>query len=372
MLTLEKFLSSLDIESNLREIVIAFSKGCILIEKELNNYDKINSIKVGQNASGDIQKPIDIRSNHCIISCLEKTKGIYHLTSEEEDETRLMYQGSTNPFPENIYSVAFDPLDGSDNVDCNGGVGTIFGIYKEQNEDIQRGENIVCSGYAIYSNPVVFVVTFGDGVYEFKLKKQNVFVKNDRNLVIPPNPKRVFSGNIGNVSKWSEKDKKFINWITSEKDRYTFRYTGCMVFDIHRILSQGGIFIYPSDTKNLNGKLRLYYECMPMAFIVESANGIAFDGAKRILDNIVKTSHQRTPIYIGCKRDVTIYKYSDQTIRKNFVIETFRGSGSEEFSVDEGDIIRDYVILNDKNWARITSMEGKKGIIPTKCLFLEN
>ena len=369
---LKKFLSSLNIEPNLIDIVLSFAEGCILIHKELNSYDRINSVKLGRNISGDIQKPIDIRANYCIISCLEKTKGIFYATSEEEDETRLMYRGSLFPFPENIYSVAFDPLDGSDNVDCNGGVGTIFGIYKEINEGHQHGNNLVCSGYAIYSNPVIFVVTFGDEVYEFKLTKDGSFSKTAKNLVIPSFPKRIFSGNAGNISKWKEKDRNFFNWIVSEKEKYTFRYTGCMVFDIHRILCQGGIFIYPSDNKNENGKLRLFYECMPMAFIVEAANGMAHDGKKRLLDNYVLSPHQKTPIYIGCKRDIIIYKHFYQIDRKNFIIETYNGSGSDDLSVDEGDIVKDYTVLNDKRWSRVTVMGGKTGVIPTKCLFLEN
>ena len=363
---LENFLSSLGIEPNLRGIVLSFSEGCILIQKELNNYDRINSVKLGHNVSGDIQKPIDIRANHCILSCLENTPGIFYVTSEEEDKTKLMYSGSLSPFPENIYSVAFDPLDGSDNVDCNGGVGTIFGIYKEINEEHQHGNNLVSAGYAIYSNPMIFVVTFGDEVYEFKLSKEGVFIKTGKNLVIPATPKRIFSGNAGNISKWDEKDRNFFNWVVSEREKYKFRYTGCMVFDIHRILCQGGIFIYPSDSKNKNGKLRMFYECMPMAFIVETANGMAYDGRKRLLNNYVLAPHQKTPIYVGCKRDITIYKNFYQINKKNFVVETYRGSGSEELSVDEGDIIKDYVILNDDSWTRITSLDGKIGIVPTK------
>ncbi len=367
---LRDFIVSLDIEPNLVEIVMGFSEACVMIEKELNTYDRTNSVKLGHNISGDIQKPIDIRANHCIVSCLQKREGIFYLTSEEEDKTRLMYNGPLNPFPENIYSVAFDPLDGSDNVDCNGGVGTIFGIYKEINEHCQNGENLICSGYAIYSNPVIFVITFGEEVYEFKLNKDQIFTKTHKNLCIPGNPKRIFSGNAGNITKWIEKDRNFFNWLVSEREKYTFRYTGCMVFDIHRILCQGGIFIYPSDSKNKDGKLRMFYECMPMAFIVEAAGGMAYDGKKRLLDNYVVTPHQKTPIYIGCKRDITIYKYFYQIDRKNFVIETYRGSGSEELSVDEGEIIKDYTVLNDDRWTRVTSIDGKTGLVPTKCLFL--
>ena len=368
---LKNFLNSLEIESNLRDIVTSFSRGCILIQKELNSYDRINSVDLGHNMSGDIQKPIDIRANHCILSCLENNEGIFYLTSEEEDRTKLMYNGPLNPFPENIYSVAFDPLDGSDNVDCNGCVGTIFGIYKETNEEFQYGSNLVCSGYAIYSNPMIFVVTFGEAVYEFRLNNDGVFMKTSKNLVIPYNPKRIFSGNPGNISKWCEKDRNFFNWIVSEREKYTFRYTGCMVYDIHRILCRGGIFMYPSDSKNKNGKLRMFYECMPMAFIVEAANGFAYDGKKRLLDNYVSTPHEKTPIYIGCKRDITIYKHFYQMNRKNFVIETYKGSGSDDLSVDEGDIIKDYTILNDDRWTRVTDMNSNSGLVPTKCLFLE-
>ena len=239
------------------------------------------------------------------------------------------------------------------------------------NEECQHGKNLVCSGYAIYSNPVIFVITFGEEVYEFKLKKDRNFIKSHKNIEIPSKPKKIFSGNSGNISKWCEKDRNFFNWIVSEREKYTFRYTGCMVFDIHRILCQGGIFIYPSDSKNKKGKLRMFYECMPMAFIVEAAKGMAYDGNKRLLDNHILVPHQKTPIYIGCKRDVTIYKHFYQMNKKNFVIETYRGSGSEDLSVDEGDTIKDYTILNDNTWTRMTSVDGKSGIVPTKCLFLE-
>jgi len=373
MLDLENFLSAKKINTGLKKIVLAFSKGCVLIEKELNNYEKTNSIEIGKNFSGDIQKPIDIRCNNIILSCLNNLDNIFYLTSEEEDRTVIKYRGPLNPFPENVYSVAFDPLDGSDNVDSNSCVGTIFGIYKEINEKFQHGRNIVCSGYAIYSNPTIFVITFGDEVYEFKLKNNEIFEKTSKNLVIPNIPKKIFSGNVGNISKWGEKEKSFYNWVISEREKYTFRYSGCMVFDIHRILCQGGIFIYPKDNKNINGKLRIYYECIPMSFIVEAANGISTDGEKRLLDNFIFEPHQRTPIFIGCKRDVIAYKYFPDNILKksNFVIESFNGSGEDELSVDEGELIKEYQILSDKKWSRVTSGSGKIGIVPTKCLYLD-
>ena len=304
-----------------------------------------------------------------IISCLEKTKGVFYLTSEEEDRTKLMYNGPLNPFPKNIYSVAFDPLDGSDNVDCSGGVGTIFGIYKERNEHCQSGQNIVCSGYAIYSNPVIFVLTFGEEVYEFNLRRDN-FIKTPKNLVIPSNPKKIFSGNIGNSFKWHDKERHFYERLISEREKYTFRYSGCMILDVHRILCRGGIFIYPGDKKNSDGKLRLFYECMPISFIIESANGIAYDGKKRILDNMVFNPHQKTPIFIGCKRDVILHKhfYGISNFTKGFIIESFHGSGEDEMSVDEGELIKDFNILNDKNWSRVTSNNGNTGYNPYKML----
>ena len=369
---LEDFLLSKNIEKNQIEIILSFAKSSILIEREINNYEKTNHIELGRNKTGDIQKPIDIRCNNIIMSELNKLTNIFYAVSEEEENSKLMYKRSLFPFPENIYSVAFDPLDGSDNIISNGPLGTIFGIYARKNNLHYGGENLICSGYAIYSSVIIFVFTLGDDVYEFKFNKEkHVFLKTSKNLVIPYKPKKIINCNPGNMYKWKEKDVKFFKWLTEENQKYTFRYSGCMVFDIHRILCEGGIFMYPGDNKNKNGKLRILYECFPLSFIIEAANGISIDGYIRLLDRDIKYAHEKTPIFIGCKRDITFYKYFETILAQNstIVIQSFNGSGEDEVSVSEGERIDTYKVLSDEKWTRISKPGGKKGIIPTKCLY---
>tara|TARA_R110001592_G_scaffold146527_9_gene370627 strand:+ start:48 stop:1181 length:1134 start_codon:yes stop_codon:yes gene_type:complete len=372
MNNLKDFLLSKNTEKNQIEIILSFAKSSVLIEKEINNYEKTNHIGIGRNKTGDIQKPIDIRCNNIIMTELNKLNNIFYAVSEEEENSKLMYNGNLFPFPENIYSVAFDPLDGSDNIISNGPLGTIFGIYSEKNNLHYSGGNLICSGYAIYSSVIIFVFTLGEHVYEFKFdKEKNIFLKTSNNLVIPSKPKKIINCNPGNMYKWREKDVNFFKWLTEENQKYTFRYSGCMVFDIHRILCEGGIFMYPGDYKNKNGKLRILYECFPLSFIIEAANGISIDGNIRLLNREIKTAHEKTPIYIGCKRDIVFYKYFEKILvqKSTFIIESFNGSGEDEVSVSEGEKIDTYKVLSDENWTRISKSNGKKGIVPTKCLY---
>lgn len=365
--TLEGFLMKKTIDNGLLKIILSLSHSCSLIDKELSRYE---TPKIDQdthiNPTGDIQKPIDIECDRIIRQNISTCENVFGIISEEQEDIQLLSRRyNSNAF----YSVAYDPLDGSDNTECNWGTGTIFGIYSENKDFLPENRKIICAGYSIYSSSTILVLTFGEDVYQFKLNRQTKFFKRMKeNLVIPHVPKKILSCNPGNLYKWNKKDIDFYKWAISEKEKYTLRYSGCMVFDIHRILCQGGIFVYPSS------KLRLLYECIPMSFIIEAANGISINGTKRILDTKITDIHQKSPIFIGCKRDVLIYKNFDTVsgIRNTFVIESFDSSGEEEISIKEGEKINQYNLLNDERWTRISVRNGESGIVPTKCLYFGN
>jgi fructose-1,6-bisphosphatase I len=212
--------------------------------------------------------------------------------------------------------LQFDPLDGSGNIDINASIGTIFSIHRRLTPDgargtledlLQPGSAIVAAGYVIYGSSNMLVYSTGDqvdgftydpGVGEFFLSHPNIRI---------PQRGGIYSINEGNYHKWDEGVRKWVDWVktsTDSKKAYSLRYIGAMVADLHRTLLRGGIFVYPSDAKNTEGKLRLLYEACPMAFLVEAAGGTASDGKGRILEIEPKKLHQRTPVFIGSPNDV--------------------------------------------------------------------
>jgi fructose-1,6-bisphosphatase I len=204
------------------------------------------------------------------------------------------------------YIYAMDPIDGSSNIDIALPVGTIFSFYNNNGTLLQQGKDQVCAGYVLYSNATAIVLTFGNGVYTFTLDSEvDCFFLTDEKLRIPDDTK-IYSINEGNYNKFFDQTKKF---LTTAKDQdYKLRYVGSMVGDIHRTLLKGGIFIYPSDVKSPNGKLRLLYEINPMAMLINQAGGQAFleDGTDPM--TIVPTKHDQTlPIVLGSKTQVQFY-----------------------------------------------------------------
>ena len=225
---------------------------------------------------------------------------------------------------DNIYSIAkdknylllYDPLDGSSNIDVNVSIGTIFSILKREstekpiseNDFLQPGINQIASGYVIYGSSTMLVYTEGKGVHGFTLDpSENDFFLSHPNISIPEKGK-IFSINEGNSVNWTEGTSKYISFLktdnVNEGTPYSGRYIGSLVADFHRNLLKGGIFLYPQDKKNQNGKLRLLYECNPMSYIVEQAGGASSNGSKRILEIIPEELHQRTSFLIGSKQDV--------------------------------------------------------------------
>lgn len=260
------------------------------------------------NVHGERIRKLDLFAQDILIRSLDYFGLVAALASEEEEDVIRMPKGNRV----GKYVVLFDPLDGSTNIDVNVSIGTIFSIYKRETDTskpgeisdcVQPGNKQVAAGYVLYGTSTIFVYTTGDGVHAFTLDQSiGEFLLSQENIKMPKTG-TIYSTNEGNYKYWNSGLKRFIKHLQDAVDRnekpFSSRYIGSMVSDIHRNLIYGGIFIYPEDKLRPNGKLRLVYECNPMAFIVEAAGGKATDGHRRILDIKPDQIHQRAPIYIG-------------------------------------------------------------------------
>ncbi len=266
------------------------------------------------NVHGEQVKKLDMFAHEMMFKAMDHGGHLCAMASEEEEGIIHI----PDHHKKGKYVLLFDPLDGSSNIDANVSIGTIFSIYKRVTPDngtpgtmedlLQKGVKQVAAGYVVYGSSTIFVYTAGDGVYGFTLDPAfGEYLLSHDNIRIPETAS-IYSLNEGNYKYWRSGLKKYIKYIQDAKDRgrkpYSARYIGSMVADIHRNLLYGGIFIYPADKRNPNGKLRLMYECNPMAFIVEQAGGRAIDGSQRILEIQPTGLHQRVPIYIGSKNAV--------------------------------------------------------------------
>lgn len=260
------------------------------------------------NVQGERVKKLDVYANEQFISALKAGGECCAIASEEnEDIIPIDSEISKNA----KYVVAMDPLDGSSNIDVNVSIGTIFSIYRRTSlsgpgtlEDfMQRGTEQVAAGYIIYGSSCMLVYTTGKGVNGFTLDPSiGEFCLSHPNMKTPEKG-NVYSINEGNYLHFPDGVKKYIKYCQEEDKAtsrpYSSRYIGSGVADIHRNLISGGIYIYPTTTKSPSGKLRLLYECNPMAFIVEQAGGKASTGLKRIMEVPIKELHQRTPLFLG-------------------------------------------------------------------------
>jgi fructose-1,6-bisphosphatase I len=265
------------------------------------------------NVHGEEVKKLDIFAHDMLIKAMDHGGHLCVIASEEEEDIIHI----PHKFRIGKYVMLFDPLDGSSNIDANINIGTIFSIYKRISPDgapgtledcLQPGYKQVAAGYIVYGSSTVLVYTAGHGVYGFTLDPAvGEFLLSHDNIKIPKKSK-IYSINEGNSRYWSAGLKKYMEYLHDEDKAtnrpYSARYIGSMVADIHRNLLYGGIFMYPGDNKNPNGKLRLMYECNPMAFLIEEAGGRATNGRKRILDIQPELLHQRTPVFIGSEDDV--------------------------------------------------------------------
>jgi fructose-1,6-bisphosphatase I len=266
------------------------------------------------NSTGDDQKKLDVLANDMMINALVNSGVCAVLVSEENEEPIIVPAGKSGKF-----CVAFDPLDGSSNIDCNVSVGTIFSVYERKPgsngtvDDILRsGAHCICAGYVAYSSAVEMVFTFkGGDVHGFCLDSTiGEFVHTRIKMLFPEDGgKKIYSCNEGNSKYWDQAIKDSVAIFKDEG--YASRYVGSMVADIHRTILYGGIYVYPADAKSPKGKLRLLYEGIPMAMIIEQANGIAstgiFEGKiQKVLDLEPDEIHAKCPIIMGGKRDVQI------------------------------------------------------------------
>ncbi|MEP0860538.1 MAG: class 1 fructose-bisphosphatase [Ignavibacterium sp.] len=265
------------------------------------------------NVHGEEVKKLDVYAHEMLIKAMDHGGHLCVMASEEDEDIIHI----PPEFYIGKYVLLFDPLDGSSNIDANVSIGTIFSIYRRVSpgdgpgtiEDcLQPGFKQVAAGYIIYGSSTIFVYTAGNGVHGFTLDPSfGEFILSHPNIKTPKKGK-IYSINEGNYLYWHPGLKKYIKWLQEEDKStgrpYSSRYIGSMVADIHRNLLYGGIFMYPADIRNPNGKLRLMYECNPMAFIVEQAGGRASDGKRRILEIQPEKLHQRVPIFIGSEEDV--------------------------------------------------------------------
>ena len=268
------------------------------------------------NSTGDDQKKLDVLSNDIMINALVHSGVCCVLVSEENEEPIYIPESKQGKF-----CVAFDPLDGSSNIDCNVSVGTIFSVYEKlpgstgSADDLLRsGADCICAGYIAFSSAVEMVFTFkGKDVHGFCLDPTiGEFIHTREKMEFPSDGgKLIYSANEGNSKNWDDSIVQAVEFFKTGEKPYAARYVGSMVADIHRTILYGGIYLYPADNKSPKGKLRLLYEGIPMAMIIEQAGGIASTGffngkIQRVLDLVPGQIHDKCPIIMGGKRDVQI------------------------------------------------------------------
>jgi fructose-1,6-bisphosphatase I len=266
----------------------------------------------GMNVQGEKVQKLDQMANDLMMHCIGYRRSVGLMVSEEvEGAVDLTDTGRSGK-----YIVLFDPLDGSSNIDVNIPTGTIFSILHRPDrhewdgtgdvnaEILQSGVKQVAAGYVLYSSATTFVYTAGDGVHQFVLDPEiGAYVLVAERLRIPER-KRVYSTNEAYSQSYPKAVQDYLAWTKRPETNFSSRYVGSFVADFHRILMQGGLFLYPPTAKAQNGKLRLLYEANPMALLCEQAGGLATDGATRILEKTPQALHERTPLYIGSKEEV--------------------------------------------------------------------
>ena len=299
----------------LSRLINAIRLAAKVVNHEVNKAGLVDIIGTSgdTNIQGEDQQKLDIYANNLFIKAMTRRNIVCGIASEEEDHFVAINSQDENN--QNKYVVLIDPLDGSSNIDVNVSVGTIFSIYRRVTEVgtpvtiddfLQKGHKQVAAGYVIYGTSTMLVYTTGDGVNGFTLNPAiGTFYLSHPNMQFPQDGK-IYSVNEGNYIHFPLGIKNYIKYCQMEEgDRpYTSRYIGSLVSDFHRNMIKGGIYMYPKSSKNSNGKLRLLYECNPMAFIAEQANGLASNGYTRIMDIQPKELHQRVPFICGSKKMV--------------------------------------------------------------------
>ncbi|MBE7458905.1 MAG: class 1 fructose-bisphosphatase [Zoogloeaceae bacterium] len=305
------------INADLRLLIEVVSRACKAISIAIGKGELAGMLggAGSQNVQGEAQKKLDVISNEILLEANEWGGHLAAMASEEMDHPHQI----PHRFPRGEYLLLFDPLDGSSNIDVNISVGTIFSVLRcpegvTQPDDgafLQPGTAQVCAGYAVYGPSTLLVLTLGHGVACFTLDRETgSFVLTQDAMRIPEDTGE-FAINASNMRFWEPPVKRYIDELLAGKSGprgrdFNMRWVASMVADVHRILTRGGIFMYPRDTKDPTkaGKLRLMYEANPMAFIVEQAGGAASNGRERILGMQPTGLHQRVAVILGSKNEV--------------------------------------------------------------------
>lgn len=283
-----------------------------LIAREVNKAGLVDIIGAAgnENVHGEQVQKLDVFANQVMYRALDHT-GLVACMASEENENFIPIK---EKFPAGDYVVIYDPLDGSSNIDVNISIGTIFSIHRKITtgergtlEDcLQPGSAQVAAGYVLYGSSTMLVYTTGAGVHGFTLDPSiGEFILSHPQMSLPDPPKKVYSINEAYYTRWSRGQQLLITHLKTDGG-FGSRYIGSLVADIHRTLLQGGLFMYPGDAKNPDGKLRLMYEAAPMAMIVEQAGGRASTGRVDIMDIQPEALHQRVPLYIGSREFVDL------------------------------------------------------------------
>lgn len=305
------------IPAQLRLLIEVVARACKRISISVNKGalgDVLGSAET-ENVQGEVQKKLDVIANEVLIEANEWGGHLAAMASEEMDSIYVV----PNRFPQGEYLLMFDPLDGSSNIDVNVSIGTIFSVLKkpengqavEEGDFLQPGRQQVAAGYCIYGPQTTLVLTVGNGVAMFTLdREQGSWVLTEENVQIPQDTKE-FAINMSNMRHWAPPVKRYIDECLAGKEgprgkNFNMRWIASMVADVHRILTRGGIFMYPWDKREPGkpGKLRLMYEANPMGFLVEQAGGAATNGLQRILDLQPGQLHERVSVVLGSKNEV--------------------------------------------------------------------
>jgi fructose-1,6-bisphosphatase I len=305
------------IPGQLRLLIEVVARACKRIAIQVNKgaLGDVLGTAGTENVQGEVQKKLDVISNEVLIEANEWGGHLAAMASEEMDSIHVV----PNRYPQGEYLLLFDPLDGSSNIEVNVSIGTIFSVLRKvghhhgvgEPDFLQPGVNQAAAGYCIYGPQTTLVLTVGDGVAMFTLdREQGSFVLTQENVQIPADTKE-FAINMSNMRHWAPPVKRYIDECLAGKDGprgkdFNMRWVASMVADVHRILTRGGVFMYPWDKREPNkpGKLRLMYEANPMAFLVEQAGGAATNGEQRILDLQPAKLHERVSVILGSKNEV--------------------------------------------------------------------
>ena len=287
------------------------------VAKIISNYMRRAAIEglIGQTGDANVQgervKILDDLGNRVFVEAFEYVDMVGTVVSEEMETARTF--ADTPRLKEKGYAVMVDPVDGSSNIDINGIIGSIFSVHdiigSVEESCQQKGSEQIAAGYMIYGPSTVLVYTAGAGVHSFVLDHTiGEFVLMNTNIIMP-NKGDIFSANVGNYHKWHADTQAYTNhFMDVDNGPYSLRYSGALLADLHQILHRGGVYYYPAEPQRPDGKLRLLYECAPLAMIAEQAGGAASDGHRRIMDIEPQGIHQRSPLFIGSKHEVELFE----------------------------------------------------------------